>query len=83
MAIADAVGRVARGGRPVTRASVRDAILATRLPATPQGSVSFDANGDLERPVVSVYQVSGGAFRFLEAVAAKGAARAPVAPARP
>jgi branched-chain amino acid transport system substrate-binding protein len=48
--IADAVGRLVKRGQPVTRASVRDAIQATRLPYALPGPVSFDAEGDLERP---------------------------------
>jgi branched-chain amino acid transport system substrate-binding protein len=72
--IGRAVGRVIESGRPVTRASVREAIQRTRLPDTLQGSVSFDANGDLEHPLVSIYQVERGSFRYVETVSL---ARAP------
>ena len=64
--VADAVGRAAAGGRPVTRAAVRDAIQATRLPGAPSGAVAFDRDGDLERSIVSVYQIRGGAFYLAE-----------------
>jgi branched-chain amino acid transport system substrate-binding protein len=66
--IADAVGRVIKQGRPVTRASVRAAIEATRLPDALSGPVAFDRDGDLERPAVSIYQVRGGRFQFVETV---------------
>ena len=64
--IADAVGRLVRRGQPVTRARVRDAIEATRLPDTPAGPIAFDQDGDLERSPVSIYQVRGGAFHHVE-----------------
>ena len=54
-----------------------------RLTDTPQGLVSFDTNGDLERPVVSIYQVRSGTFQYAGAVAAAGAPRAPSGGARP
>jgi ABC-type branched-subunit amino acid transport system substrate-binding protein len=54
--IIDAVGRVAKDGKPMTRDSVRDAIHATKL-QTLQGEIAFDANGDMNSKVVSIYQV--------------------------
>jgi branched-chain amino acid transport system substrate-binding protein len=81
--VAKAVAHVAASGRPITRSRLRDAIQAVRLPDTPQGMVSFDANGDLERPVVSIYQVRSGAFQYVGAVAAAGAPRVPGGAARP
>ena len=66
--IANAVDRVAKSGRPITRATVRDAIQATRLPDALSGPVSFDPDGDLERAAISVYQVRGGAFRHVETI---------------
>jgi branched-chain amino acid transport system substrate-binding protein len=66
--IADAVGRVVKRGQPVTRASVRDAIAATRLSEALSGPVSFDPNGDLERPAVSIYRVKSGAFQHVETI---------------
>jgi ABC-type branched-subunit amino acid transport system substrate-binding protein len=66
MVVADAVGRVAERGRPITRAAVRDAIQTTRLLDAPSGPVAFDRDGDLERAVVSIYQIRGGAFYHIE-----------------
>jgi branched-chain amino acid transport system substrate-binding protein len=54
--ILDAIARVAKAGKPVTRATVRDAIQATRLD-TLQGPVAFDENGDLLSKTVSIFQV--------------------------
>jgi branched-chain amino acid transport system substrate-binding protein len=51
-----AIETVAKSGAPVTRAAVRDAILADKTD-TLQGQISFDANGDLNSRVVSVFQV--------------------------
>jgi branched-chain amino acid transport system substrate-binding protein len=56
LVIADAIGRVAKSGKPMTRANLRDAIEATKL-KTLQGVVSFDKNGDLQSRIVSVFQV--------------------------
>ncbi|HEY7578198.1 MAG TPA: branched-chain amino acid ABC transporter substrate-binding protein, partial [Acetobacteraceae bacterium] len=50
-----AIDSVARSGVPVTRATVRDAIQASKVD-TLQGTLSFDANGDLTSHVVSVFQ---------------------------
>ncbi|WP_332767875.1 ABC transporter substrate-binding protein [Phenylobacterium sp.] len=52
----DAIRRVARSGQQVNRANVRDAIQSTRL-KTLQGTVVFDANGDLVDKVTSVLQI--------------------------
>jgi branched-chain amino acid transport system substrate-binding protein len=68
-----AVGRLIEDRRPVTRSSVREAIQRTRLPDALQGSISFDANGDLRPPLVSIYRVERGSFRYVEAVALAGA----------
>jgi branched-chain amino acid transport system substrate-binding protein len=54
--VLDAIERVAKSGKPVNRANVRDAIQATKL-ETIQGEVSFDANGDLKSRTVSIFQV--------------------------
>jgi branched-chain amino acid transport system substrate-binding protein len=56
LVIADAIGRVAKSGKPMTRANLRDAIEATKI-KTLQGVVSFDKNGDLQSRIVSVFQV--------------------------
>ena len=54
--IADAIRRVAAAGEAPNRATVRDAIQATKL-TTLQGEISFDANGDLNQRAVSVFQI--------------------------
>jgi branched-chain amino acid transport system substrate-binding protein len=54
--VLDAIERVAKTGKTVTRSAVRDAIEATKL-ETLQGVVSFDQNGDLTSRIVSVFQV--------------------------
>jgi branched-chain amino acid transport system substrate-binding protein len=52
----DAIGRVAKSGKPMTRNNVRDAIAATKL-KTLQGDIQFDSEGDTLSKVVSIYQV--------------------------
>jgi branched-chain amino acid transport system substrate-binding protein len=51
-----AIETVAKSGAAVTRAAVRDAIQAGKV-ETLQGTVSFDANGDLTSRVASVFKV--------------------------
>ncbi len=51
-----AIEAVAKSGKTVDRASVRDAIQAGKV-ETLQGTLSFDENGDLADHVVSVFQV--------------------------
>ena len=51
-----AIEAVAKTGKPVTRDAVRDAIQAGTVD-TLQGTLSYDANGDLASHVVSVFQV--------------------------
>lgn len=53
----DAIRRVAAAHKPMTRANVREAIQATHL-KTLQGEITFDANGDMNSHVVSIYQVN-------------------------
>jgi branched-chain amino acid transport system substrate-binding protein len=57
LVILDAIGRVAASGKEVTRDAVRDAIQASHL-KTLQGEVGFDANGDIEDRVISVFQIT-------------------------
>jgi branched-chain amino acid transport system substrate-binding protein len=57
LVILDAIGRVAASGKKVTRDAVRDAIQESHL-KTLQGEVSFDANGDIEDRVISVFQIA-------------------------
>jgi branched-chain amino acid transport system substrate-binding protein len=54
--VIDAIERVAKSGKTVDRANVRDAIASTAL-KTLQGEVSFDDNGDLKQRVIAVFQV--------------------------
>jgi len=56
LVIADALGRAVKSGKPLTRATMRDAIQATRI-NTMQGVISFDKNGDLTSRVISVFQI--------------------------
>jgi branched-chain amino acid transport system substrate-binding protein len=57
LVILDAVKRVAASGKDVTRDAIRDAIQQSHV-KTLQGEVSFDANGDIENRMVSVYQIT-------------------------
>jgi branched-chain amino acid transport system substrate-binding protein len=56
LVVIDAIKRVAASGKPLTRDAVRDAIQASKV-ATIQGTVTFDANGDLADRTVSVFQI--------------------------
>jgi branched-chain amino acid transport system substrate-binding protein len=65
MVIADAIDRVVKAGKPVTRAAVRDAMEQTKLTNTLQGPIEFDDNGDIKYKVVSLYQVNAdGKFDY-------------------
>src|SRR5271169_5692105 len=57
LVILDAIKTVAASGKEVTRDAVRDAIQQSHL-KTLQGEVSFDANGDIENRVVSVFRIT-------------------------
>ncbi len=57
LVIIDAIKRVAASGKDVTRDAIRDAIQQSHV-KTLQGEVSFDANGDIENRVVSVFQIT-------------------------
>jgi len=57
LVIFDAIGRVAKSGRPVNRHTVRDAIQTTKL-RTVQGTISFDKNGDLVTRTVALFQIT-------------------------
>ena len=56
LVIISAIRAVVASGKPVTREAVRDAIQASKTP-TLQGTVAFDANGDMTDRTVSVFQV--------------------------
>ncbi|HZS34409.1 MAG TPA: branched-chain amino acid ABC transporter substrate-binding protein [Methylomirabilota bacterium] len=65
LVIADAIDRVAKSGKPVTRSAVRDAMEKTSLKNTLQGTIEFDENGDIKNKIVSLYQVSkDGKFEY-------------------
>jgi branched-chain amino acid transport system substrate-binding protein len=55
LVVIDAIKRVAKTGKPVTREAVRDAIQAAKV-STLQGPVSFDENGDLNDHTISIFQ---------------------------
>jgi len=55
LVLIDAIKKVKESGKPLTRASVRDQVAATKLP-TLQGLVAFDENGDIQDKVISVFQ---------------------------
>jgi branched-chain amino acid transport system substrate-binding protein len=57
LVILDAIRRVAASGKEVTRDAVRDAIQSSHA-KTLQGAVSFDANGDIENRIISVFQIT-------------------------
>jgi branched-chain amino acid transport system substrate-binding protein len=56
LVIIDAIKTVAASGKPVERSAVRDAIQNAKTP-TLQGTISFDANGDLADRTVSIFQI--------------------------
>jgi branched-chain amino acid transport system substrate-binding protein len=56
LVIIAAVKKLADAGKKVTRDAVRDSIQSIKLD-TMQGTIEFDANGDLKNKVVSVFQV--------------------------
>jgi branched-chain amino acid transport system substrate-binding protein len=56
LVIADAITRIQKSGKPMTRAAMRDAIEATKID-TLQGTITFDKNGDLSSRVISVFQI--------------------------
>ena len=56
LVVFDAIARVAKSGRAVSRAAVRDAIQAAKV-ETLQGPVTFDENGDLTSKTVSIFEV--------------------------
>jgi branched-chain amino acid transport system substrate-binding protein len=70
LVIIDAVERLAKADKPVTRENVRDAIQTAKVP-TIQGVVSFDENGDLADRTVSVFQIKKDATKPLTDVSAQ------------
>jgi branched-chain amino acid transport system substrate-binding protein len=55
--VVEAIARVEKGGQLLNRANVRAAIQATNI-QTLQGPISFDKNGDLQHPLISIFQVT-------------------------
>lgn len=70
LVIIDAVKRLAAAHKPVTRANVQEAIQNSKVP-TIQGTVSFDANGDLADRTVSVFQITEDKSKPLTDVSAQ------------
>jgi branched-chain amino acid transport system substrate-binding protein len=62
--IADAVERTAKGGKPLSRSTLRDAIQATKMSSI-QGPIAFDANGDILTRIVSIYQWRDGEIKYV------------------
>ena len=54
--IADAVKRLIADKKDVTRDAVRDYIQTAKV-KTLQGTIAFDANGDLQDRTISVFQI--------------------------
>jgi len=63
----DAIRRAlaAHPGRAPTRDEVLARVAATVGLVTPVGLVAFDSNGDLRRPVISLYRIRGGRIEFV------------------
>ena len=60
-----AIRTVAAAGKPVTRDTVREAIVASRT-GTLQGDVQFDPNGDLKVKTISIFRVTKDAAKPLD-----------------
>lgn len=66
----DAIKRIAASGKPVTRDSVQAALMTSKVP-TIQGTVSFDANGDLADRTVSIFHIEKDPTKPLDDVSAQ------------
>jgi branched-chain amino acid transport system substrate-binding protein len=66
----DAIKRVAATGKPVTREAVQAALMTSKVP-TIQGTVSFDANGDLADRTVSIFHIEKDPSKPLDDVSAQ------------
>jgi branched-chain amino acid transport system substrate-binding protein len=55
--VVEAIARVEKAGQLLNRANVRAAIQATNI-QTLQGPISFDKNGDLQHPLISIFRVT-------------------------
>lgn len=58
----------AAGNVVPTRAQVLDAVAKTNALQTPIGPISFDANGDVKNPVLSLYGFKNGAPYFINQI---------------
>lgn len=56
------------GGKLPSRAQVVTAVAATSGLATPIGPISFDANGDIKNPVLSLYGFKNGSPYFIRQI---------------
>lgn len=63
----DAIERAAKanGGKMPSRAQVLAQVAKTDALATPIGAVSFDTNGDIENPTLSLYGFTNGKSHFI------------------
>jgi ABC-type branched-subunit amino acid transport system substrate-binding protein len=65
LVIADAVERVAKSGKSLTRAGIREALEETNLERTLQGPIAYDENGDIKTRVIALYQVQDGKYKYI------------------
>ena len=70
LVIIDAVKRVIAEKKAVDHSTVRDAIQTASVP-TIQGTVSFDANGDIKDRTVSVFQIKKDTSKPLDDISAQ------------
>jgi branched-chain amino acid transport system substrate-binding protein len=66
----DAIKRAAATGKPVTRDAVQAMLTTSKVP-TIQGTVSFDANGDLADRTVSIFHIEKDPSKPLDDVSAQ------------
>jgi branched-chain amino acid transport system substrate-binding protein len=60
------------GNKMPDRAAVLAQVAKTDNLSTPIGKISFDANGDVKEPVISLYAIKGGTSVFLDQIDVKG-----------
>jgi branched-chain amino acid transport system substrate-binding protein len=70
LVIIDAVKRLAAAHKPITKASMEEAIATAKVP-TLQGVVSFDQNGDIKDRTVSVFQIEKDSTKPLDDISAQ------------
>jgi branched-chain amino acid transport system substrate-binding protein len=70
----NAIGKaiVANGNKLPARAQVLAQVAKTNDLQTPIGPISFDANGDVKEPVLSLYTIQGGKPAFIDQLNLKG-----------